>query len=162
MEPVVPLEDLAEHEDIQEQHEGVGDQDLVGDNVADARDHEDNESLWDDHQLGPVQERRERPWRFAPGDDIENEEENSGEDLMKESLNIVNVETDQESQTSNVDSDGGDNIEEKLDKVHFSAVEDNIKTKPTLKVTVPVKTDTIKALSKKRKPKPKGQKKKKD
>ena len=115
---------------------------------------EDGGSLWDDHQLGPVQERRGNPWRFSP-DDQTGKEDGTTHNVQ----NIVNVETDQESQHSTEDSDGDDNIEEKLDAGHPNAVEDNIKTNPTVKVTIPDKPDSIKNLKKRKKPRPKVQRK---
>ena len=64
--------------------------------------------------------------------------------------NIVNVETDQESQNSTTDSDG-DNVEEDLGPGPFNVVEDNIKTQPALKVKVPENPSKI--TDKKKKPK---------
>ena len=90
------------------------------------------------------------------------------EEEQVENVNsIQDVDTDQESQPKE-DSDG-DDIEEELDSGPFTAVNDNIKTRPALKVKVPgapKKNEKIVDIVKKPKPvkepKSRGRKKRKD
>lgn len=156
-------------DDDQDHGRGKGDDPDAGSDDA-------PESLWEDHQLGPVQEKRGNPWRFSPedqidGDDIEAELDaahlNKVEDqienedeVIKAVQNIVNLETDHQSQPSNEDytltilytlsneNSDDDDIEEELDAGNQNEVEDNVTTE------LP-KKPTIKNLRKRRKPKPK-------
>ena len=96
-------------------------------------------------------------------DDTDKDEVIDNEEEKNEHVdNIDDVDTDYESQPSDKDSIG-DDIEEELDSGPFTAVDDNIKTRPALKVKVsgaPKKNEKI--VDQVKKPKRKGQKKRKN
>ena len=140
---------------------GDQDQGAPGDDDQDHSKGDDpdaTESLWEDHQLGPVQEKMGNPWRFSPedqidGDDIEKELDaghlNAVEDqienedeVIKKAQNILNVETVTSNKdytltilyTLSTEDSDGDDIEEKLDAGHLNEVKDNVTTEPPAKV----------------------------
>ena len=111
---------------------------------------EDQESLWGDDAEIQDNQRRGKPWRFSPDEDISEEENNT-------ISNIVDVDTDHEPHDSAEGSDGGDIIEEDLGAGPYNVLEDNISTKPILKVKVPENPDLI--INKRKKPGRKAKKK---
>ena len=118
------------------------------------QEEEEEESLWGDNETSSKEQNRGKPWRFSLGE----EDEDVGEVENNTVQNIVNIETDQESQSSKSDSDG-DNVEEDLGPGPFSMVKDNIQTQPALKVIVPEAPSKI--VDKKKKPKRKTKAKRK-
>lgn len=122
---------------VMQEHENVGGQ---------HQEEEEDESLWGDNETSSKEQNRGKPWRFSLGE----EDEDVGEVENNTVQNIVNIETDQESQSSKSDSDG-DNVEEDLGPGPFSMVKDNIQTQPALKVIVPEAPSKI--VDKKKKPK---------